>query len=69
LKEIRPLLNLAAQGQQPCSDVKQVSKRHLIEVDEKIHELELLRQDLRALLKRKVGGPHASKVCPLIEGA
>jgi DNA-binding transcriptional MerR regulator len=69
LKEIKPLVSLAAQGQQPCSQVKQVAKQHLNEISQKIRELELLRQHLRALLKRKVGRPHASKVCPLIEGA
>jgi DNA-binding transcriptional MerR regulator len=70
LKEIKPLLNLATHGQQPCSHVKQVARRHLNQVSQKIRELELLRQELHALLKRKVGRrPHASKVCPLIEGA
>jgi hypothetical protein len=49
--------------------VKQVARRHLNEVSQKIRELELLRQDLRALLKRKAGQPHAHEICPLIEGA
>src|SRR5262245_47316039 len=43
LKEIRPLLNLATQGQKPCSHVKQVARRHLNEVNQKIRELQLLR--------------------------
>jgi MerR family transcriptional regulator, copper efflux regulator len=68
LKEIKPLVNLASHGQQPCSQVKQVARRHLNEVSQKIRELELLRQDLRALLKRKAGRPHAYEICPLIEG-
>jgi MerR family transcriptional regulator, copper efflux regulator len=69
LKEIKPLLNLASHGQQPCSHVKQLAKQHLNEVSQKIRELELLRHDLRALLKRKARRPHAHEVCPLIEGA
>jgi MerR family copper efflux transcriptional regulator len=69
LKEIKPLLNLASQGQQPCSHVKKLAKRHLNEVSQKIRDLELLRQDLRALLKRKASRPHANEICPLIEGA
>jgi DNA-binding transcriptional MerR regulator len=67
LKEIKPLLNLASRGQQPCNHVKQVAKQHLNEVSRKIHELELLRTELRTLLRRKAGWPHASEVCPIIE--
>jgi len=67
LKEIRPLLNLATQGQKPCSHVKQVARRHLNEVNQKIRELQLLREELHTLLRRKVGQPHANEVCPLIE--
>ena len=67
LKEIRPLLNLVSQGQQPCSHVKQVARRHLNEVHEKIRELQLLRQELRTLLRRKPGRPHPNEVCPIIE--
>jgi DNA-binding transcriptional MerR regulator len=67
LKEIKPLLILASRGQRPCTNVKQLAKRHLNEVSQKIRELELLRQDLRILLKRKAGRPHADEVCPLIE--
>ncbi|MGH7931096.1 MAG: MerR family DNA-binding protein, partial [Candidatus Binatia bacterium] len=55
--------------QRPCRNVKRVAKRHLNEVGQKIRELELLREDLRALLKRKAGRPHANEACPLIEGA
>jgi MerR family transcriptional regulator, copper efflux regulator len=67
LKEIKPLLNLASQGQRPCSHVKQLARRHLNDVGQKIHELQLLREELRSLLKRKVTRPHANEVCPLIE--
>jgi MerR family transcriptional regulator, copper efflux regulator len=69
LKEIKPLLNLAIEGQRPCSHVKQLAKQHLDEVSQKIRELELLRHDLSTLLKRKAGRHHANEVCPLIEGA
>jgi MerR family transcriptional regulator, copper efflux regulator len=36
LKEIKPLLTLASQGQQPCAHVKQLARNHLREVDQKI---------------------------------
>ena len=69
LKEIKPLLTLVEQGQQPCHHVKQVIKRRLNDVNEKLRELQLLRKELRSLLKRKTGLPRANKVCPLIERA
>ncbi len=68
LKEIKPLLSLASQGQQPCSHVKEVARRHLNEVDEKIRELQLLRDELQTLLKRKAGRRNPHEVCPLIQG-
>src|SRR5574341_2595573 len=40
LKEIKPLLDLAAKGQQPCSHVKQLARNHLREIDDKIRELQ-----------------------------
>lgn len=43
LKEIKSLLNLAAQGKQPCSRVKQLARSHLRAIDQKIHHLLRLR--------------------------
>src|SRR3989337_173305 len=42
LKEIKPLLTLASQGQQPCTHVKQLARAHLGEIDQKIRELQTL---------------------------
>ena len=67
LKEIKPLLDLASQGQQPCSHVKQLARNHLEEIDQKISALQTLRNELRALLRRKAGRPHGNEVCPIIE--
>ena len=67
LKEIKPLLNLAAQGQIPCRHVKRLARNHLREIDDKIRELQMLRDELRSLLQRKAGRPHANEVCPIIE--
>jgi MerR family copper efflux transcriptional regulator len=68
LKEIKPLLTLASQGQQPCTHVKQLARNHLQEIDQKIRELQTLRKELRTLLRRKAGRPHENEVCPLIQG-
>lgn len=67
LKEIKPLLDLAARGQKPCSHVKQLAATHLQEIDQKISELQTLRNELRTLLRHKAGRPHANEVCPIIE--
>jgi DNA-binding transcriptional MerR regulator len=67
LKEIKPLLNLASQGQRPCSHVKQLVRNHLREMNDKIRELQSLRNELRMLLRSKVSRPHTSEICPIIE--
>ena len=67
LKEIKPLLNLATQGQQPCSHVKQLARNHLREINDKIRELQTLRNELRTLLRRRPGRAHSNEVCPMIE--
>ena len=67
LKEMKPLLSLASQGQQPCGHVKQLARNHLREVDDKIRELQALRNELRTMLRRKAGRPHRNEVCPIIE--
>jgi MerR family transcriptional regulator, copper efflux regulator len=67
LKEIKPLLNLATQGQRPCKHVKEIARNHLRDINDKIRELQALRSELRTLLRRRAGQPHANAVCPIIE--
>jgi DNA-binding transcriptional MerR regulator len=67
LEEIKPLLNLVSQGQQPCKHVKQVARSHLREVDQKIRELQTLRNQLQLLLRRRAIKAHEGEVCPIIE--
>jgi len=67
LREIKPLLDLAAEGQKPCSRVRQLARKHMREIDDKIRELQALRNDLSTLLRRRVARPHANEVCPIIE--
>jgi len=69
LKEIKPLVHLALQGQRPCTHVKQLARRHLREINQKIQELEALRQELRALLRRRAVRAQGNEVCPIIERA
>ena len=67
LEEIKPLLNLVSQGQQPCNHVKQVARSHLREVDQKIRELKTLRNQLQSILRRKASKANRGEVCPIIE--
>jgi MerR family copper efflux transcriptional regulator len=67
LKEIKPLLNLATQGQQPCKHVKELARNHLRDIKNKICELRRLQKQLRTLTRRKPGQPHGNEVCPLIQ--
>jgi MerR family copper efflux transcriptional regulator len=67
LREIKPLLNLASQGQQPCSHVKELARNHLKEIEGKIRELQALRLELRTLLRRKATLPDQNEICPIIE--
>ena len=67
LKEIKPLLDLASQGQQPCSHVKQLARNHLREIDQQIRTLQTLRKEFRTLLRRRAAPLSANEVCPIIE--
>jgi len=67
LKEIKPLLDVATRGQQPCLQVQKVARTHLRNINNKIRELETLRMELRTMLRRKAGGSIANAVCPIIE--
>lgn len=67
LKEIKPLLDVATRGQQPCMHVRKVAQTHLCDINNKIQELQALRKELRSLLRRKPARPAADAVCPMIE--
>ena len=69
LKEIKPLLDVATRGQQPCVHVQKVARTHLRDINNKILELEALRKELRTLLRGRSGEPTANAVCPMIERA
>jgi MerR family transcriptional regulator, copper efflux regulator len=69
LKEIKPLVDVASRGQQPCIHVQKVARTHLRDINSKIRELEARRKELRTLLRRKSGESSANAVCPMIERA
>jgi DNA-binding transcriptional MerR regulator len=67
LKEIRKLLELSRRGQRPCAEVKELARQHLSDLDLKIRELKLLRQQLQLLLRRTSRQSRRNAICPLIE--
>jgi len=69
LREIKPLVHLALQGQRPCTHVKQLARRHLREINQKIQELKTLRTELRTILRHKAARAQGNEVCPIIERA
>ena len=53
--------------QQPCDQMKELARDHLCDIDDKIRELQSLRNELRTLVPRKAGRDHGNKVCSLIQ--
>ena len=66
---LKPLLDLTAQGERLCTHVKQLARNHLQEIDQKIRELQTLRNELRTLLRRKAAQVQGNEVCPIIQGS
>ncbi|MGH7907368.1 MAG: MerR family transcriptional regulator [Candidatus Binataceae bacterium] len=65
LKEIKPLLELARDGQRPCKGVRELARRHLTDIDTKIHELRFLRREMCKLLSRRAAAL-SDELCPLL---
>jgi DNA-binding transcriptional MerR regulator len=69
LKEIKSLLELSCNDRGRCGHLKQLARNHLRDIEETVSELQALRSELRALLRRKVRRPDKNVICPLIEAA
>ena len=68
LTEIKQLLELTRAGQRPCQAVRDLARRHLSDIDARIHQLRFLRNKLRDLLSRHVAA-RGDELCPLISSA
>lgn len=68
LDEIREILALRDRGEQPCGYVRQVIRRQVNEIDERIAELRQLRRELVTLdeIADRLPDPGPGQ-CPLIE--
>ena len=65
LEEVRALLRLSDERDQPCADVKEVGVAHLADVRSKIADLRAMEAALEILVVKC--GDGREPVCPLIE--
>jgi MerR family copper efflux transcriptional regulator len=72
LKEIKRILDLQRQGQQPCELVTSLLDEHVAEIDRRIADLRTLRDTLQAArdrADRAAGRGEAGVICHIIESA
>lgn len=65
IEEIRSLLDLSDHPERDCADADRIATRHLEQVEEKIAQLTLLREELSRIVGRCRGGIAAD--CRVIE--
>lgn len=70
LEEIRRIIEDARKGQSPCEEVREIVRRRMEELDERLRELQRHRRELKATLEEwdKVGRA-PGHICGLIEGS
>ena len=70
LDEIRRIVEDARKGQSPCDEVREIVRRRMAELDERLRELKRYRRELQSTLEEwdKVGRA-PGHVCGLIEGS
>ncbi len=70
LDEIRQIVDDARRGASPCDEVREIVRRRMKELDERLRELHRYRKELKATLEEwdKVGRA-PGHVCGLIEGS
>lgn len=56
LEEVRAMLNLASQHDQPCGTIDAIAAEHLRQVDHKIADLQGLRRELSTIIASCAGG-------------
>lgn len=65
LNEMNRLLELTRSGRRPCHAVRELARRHLDDIDARIHQLRSLRNKVRDLLSRRVVD-RSDELCPLV---
>mgnify|MGYP003576340224 CR=1 FL=1 len=56
IEEVRSLLDLSDHPRRDCADADRIASRHLVQVEEKIAQLSLLRDELSRIVGRCRGG-------------
>ena len=70
LDEIRQIVDDARRGESPCDEVREIVRRRLAEVDERLRELKRFRSELKDTLDEwDEKGRAPGHVCGLIEGS
>ncbi|MBC3765957.1 Zn(2+)-responsive transcriptional regulator [Neptunicella marina] len=68
LKEIQQLLTLDAhKDQHTCNEVKQVTGQKIEEIEQKIHDLVVIKQALQHLHQACCGGPESAENCTILQ--
>ncbi len=67
LSDIKRLLEVARDGQQPCCEVRELARRYVQEIDLKMRDLQQLRSGLKALQRKRPSAASSQIICPLIE--
>lgn len=68
LEEIRQIIAESRAGQSPCADVREIVRQRLIELDERLKQMKLYRDELAETLKRwDKRGDVEGHICGLIE--
>ncbi len=70
LDEIRRIIDDARKGESPCDEVREIVRRRMTELDERLRELHRYRKELKSTLEEwdKVGRA-PGHICGLIEGS
>jgi DNA-binding transcriptional MerR regulator len=70
LDEIRRIIEDARKGQSPCDEVREIVRRRMEELDERLREMQRYRKELKQTLEEwdKVGRA-PGHICGLIEGS
>ncbi len=66
LDQVRDLLRLSSEKGRSCADVDRITHEHLVEVEDKIHDLQNLASELRRVSRRCKGGGLIAE-CRIIE--
>ena len=70
LDEIRQIVDDARKGESPCDEVREIVRRRMAELDERLRELQRHRKELRRTLEEwDEVGRAPGHICGLIEGS